>query len=111
MKTKINRKRKKILENELKRITGIVKKEYRPEKVILFGSFSKDEVTETSDIDLLILKKGGERYLDRVDEFLNLVQPKVAMDVFILQPKEIRQKNPYLAEIFEEGKVIYETSK
>jgi len=103
-----NKKRASILKNELNRIMPVVKEKYKPEKVILFGSFASGNVSETSDIDLLILKKSRKRYLDRIDEFLKIVQPKVSMDVFILTPQEARRKNPYLAEIFQKGKVLYE---
>jgi len=103
-----DRKRKNVLRSELNRIMPVVKEKYKPEKVILFGSFASGNVSETSDIDLLILKKSRKRYLDRIDEFLKIVRPKVSMDIFILTPQEARRKNPYLAEIFQKGKVLYE---
>ena len=100
--------RKKELLMELNRILKIVKKVYQPKQVVLFGSLCNNRVTETSDIDLLIVKNVKKRYLDRIDDFMNLVNPKVAIDVFIFTPQELKNPNPYIDEIFKNGEVIYE---
>lgn len=70
--------RKLKLQKELFRILDILKKEYHPEKVILFGSLCNNRMSEMSDIDLFIVKNVRKRYLDRIDEFLNLVNPRMA---------------------------------
>ncbi|OGK10510.1 hypothetical protein A2767_04575 [Candidatus Roizmanbacteria bacterium RIFCSPHIGHO2_01_FULL_35_10] len=45
---------KKIRE-QLKIFIKRIKKEYRPEKVILFGSFAKGQSTAYSDVDILVI--------------------------------------------------------
>jgi len=52
------------LKEELKRITGIIIENCRPEKIILFGSLAGGRAQEHSDLDLLVLslptaKAGG----------------------------------------------------
>lgn len=88
--------------------------EYKPEKIILFSSLANESVRQWSDLDLLVVKGTKERYLDRVLTALNLVKPKLAMDLFVLTPPELekmlREGNPYVAEIVEKGEVIYERS-
>jgi len=49
--------RKRQMEEELKRVTEIIVREYSPERVILFGSLAGGAVHEWSDIDLAIVKK------------------------------------------------------
>jgi len=99
--------REERLKKELKRILRRLKKFYKPDKVILFGSLVEGKIHSGSDIDLLIIKKSKKRYLDRIDEFLDIVKPKIALDVFILAPEEVKN-NPYVREILKIGKVIYE---
>jgi len=115
VKTKVNNKRKEVLEKELKRIVSILRKKYKPEKVILFGSLANGNVEEWSDIDLFIVKKTEKRYLDRVGEILHLTHPKVGMDIFVLTPSEVKKSleegNLYIQEIISQGKVVYEKSR
>lgn len=105
-------KRKLVLERELKRILNIISSQYKPEKVILFGSLATGRITDTSDIDLFIIKDTSLRYLDRVDEVRKLVHTMEAVDIFVVTPKEVedaqKENNPYLQEIFDEGKICYE---
>lgn len=38
--------RKKLLEEELSRIVGLLKRDYEPEKIILFGSLAEGDMHE-----------------------------------------------------------------
>jgi predicted nucleotidyltransferase len=49
----------------LAEIVEKLKSEYKPLKIILFGSYAYGNPTEDSDIDLLILKNTNERRVDR----------------------------------------------
>jgi hypothetical protein len=49
-----------------------------------------------------------KRCLDRIEDFMNLVNPKVAIDDFIFTPQELKNPKLYIDEIFKNGKVIYE---
>jgi predicted nucleotidyltransferase len=101
-------KRKIRLQKEFHRILKVLKKNYHPQQVVLFGSLCNNSISDTSDIDLLIVKDLRKRYLDRIDDFMNLVNPKIAIDVFIFTPQELKKPNPYIDEIFRNGKVVYE---
>ncbi|GFP20872.1 hypothetical protein HKBW3S43_01055 [Candidatus Hakubella thermalkaliphila] len=104
--------RKRKLEEELKRILEILIGEYQPHKIVLFGSLAKETIGEWSDIDLFLIKETPKRYLDRIDEVVHLVHPKVGIDLFVLTPEEIRkaldEEDPYIREILTEGRVLYE---
>lgn len=104
--------RRGVLQNELNRILEILIREYRPKKVILFGSMAQGSIEEWSDIDLFIIKESEKRHLDRVAEVIHLVHPTVGMDIFVLSPDEVKNalddQNPYIEEILTEGKVLYE---
>lgn len=64
--------REKALKSELDRIVGVIKKEYKPDKIILFGSLAQGNVHEWSDIDLLIVKETEKRPVDRAIEICKL---------------------------------------
>ncbi|MBU1121413.1 MAG: nucleotidyltransferase domain-containing protein [Candidatus Omnitrophica bacterium] len=104
--------RKKILKDELRRMVDIIKVKYKPDKVILFGSFARGKVHKWSDIDLLIIKDTRQRPIDRCVRLARLVHPKVGVDLFIYTPKEyeflLKEKFSLLMNILKEGKVLYE---
>lgn len=104
--------RKKLLEEELKRILNVLKEEYKPEKVILFGSLADGNIHEWSDIDLLIIKKTEKRPIERILEICQLAKLKVGIDLFVYTPEEfnmlIKEGASFITTVVKEGEVLYE---
>ncbi|MCI2424424.1 nucleotidyltransferase domain-containing protein [Candidatus Acetothermia bacterium] len=104
--------RKKLLEEELSRIVEVLRKDYEPERVILFGSLVESDMHEWSDIDLLIVKKTAKRPIDRILEVSRLIEPRIGIDLFIYTPEEfealVQEKFSFLIGIVEKGKILYE---
>jgi predicted nucleotidyltransferase len=91
--------------------------EYAPQKIILFGSHAYGTPQHDSDIDLLIIKETGERFLDRwvrVRHLLSDPKRTIPLEPLIMTPQEVRQRlergDQFLAEIVEKGKVLYATA-
>ena len=105
--------RKTQLEQELKRLTEIIIREYKPERMILFGSLAQGTTHEWSDIDLVIVKDTPERFLKRMREIFLLTHPKVTLNVVVYTPGEIaemeKQKHYFWKdEILGKGRVLYD---
>src|SRR3990172_8352303 len=104
--------RRKTLQDELGRIIEVIKTEYHPEKIILFGSLADGAVHEWSDIDLLIVKQTSKRPIDRTMELFRLIRPKTGIDLFIYTPEEydtlLKEKYSFLLSILKTGKTMYE---
>lgn len=104
--------RKKLLNDELRRVIDVIKKEYDPERIILFGSMALKKVHEWSDIDLLIIKKTSKRLIERTLEVGRLVQPKVGIDLFIYTPEEydllLEERSSFLLSVLKTGETVYE---
>jgi len=101
------------LEEELARIMNILIREYTPEKLILFGSAAQGEIHEWSDLDLVVVKRTDKPLLERIEEVLQLVRPKVGLDVLVYTPEEmddlIAERRVFvLDEIIYKGAVAYE---
>jgi uncharacterized protein len=104
--------REKLLNDELRRIVEVIKREYDPEKIILFGSMAIKNVREWSDIDLLIIKKTSKRLIERTLEVGRLVQPKVGIDLFIYTPEEyeflLGERSSFILSVLKTGETVYE---
>ncbi len=59
-------KMKKEVKTIVSEIVEKLKREYKPQRIILFGSYAYGNPTEDSVIDLLILKNSDERRVDRL---------------------------------------------
>jgi predicted nucleotidyltransferase len=91
----------------------ILIREYEPEKLILFGSVAQGEIHEWSDLDLVVIKRTDKPLLERIEEVLRLVRPKVGLDVLVYTPEEmedlIEERRVFvLDEIIYKGAVAYE---
>ena len=101
-------------QKEIKKITDQIVKKYKPEKIILFGSYAWGKPTEDSDVDLFIVKKSGKRRIDRGRELRKMLfgNDFPAMDVLIYTPKELEKRismeDFFIKEILSKGKVFYD---
>lgn len=100
------------LNKELKRITRVLKKKYKPEKIILFGSAAAGRVKRWSDLDIAVIKNTQKRFYDRIGEVLMLADPHEAVDFIVYTPQEFKDMQSYSwfvnEEIVKKGKVVYE---
>lgn len=98
----------------IKKIVDILRAEYNPQKIILFGSCAWGKVTKDSDIDMLIVKdtkkKYGERWLE-VGRLVRHLGINFPFEPFVLTSGEFKKqlrRNLFLQEIAERGAVLYE---
>ncbi len=84
-----------------------------PVKIILFGSRGRDEQTESSDLDLLVVQDSGRscRQVRREIELL-LWGRRFPIDLIVATPEQVEcnvsDGNPFFTQhILTEGKVLY----
>lgn len=91
---------KKNLYQELSRVVDKIRINYRPEKIILFGSLAIGVPSQTSDIDLAIIKKTKKRFLDRNLEVALIADPLEAFDFLVYTPKEWQEMQKKIIILF-----------
>jgi predicted nucleotidyltransferase len=98
----------------INKIVSAIIKEYKPEKIILFGSYAYGKPSGDSDIDLLIVKNTDKRPIDRWIEVKRLLRDKNRMlpvSPLVYTEKEIEERTAirdfFVEEIFEKGEVLY----
>jgi predicted nucleotidyltransferase len=103
-------KRKKILEAEIEKIKSRIPA-LDVQKVILFGSLATQTVSKSSDIDLIIVKRTDRKFLDRMDEFYQKLDPRVSLDIMVYTPEEfdkMTQTSSFIKRAIRVGKILYE---
>ena len=80
------------IEQTLNEIVRRLVADYKPEKIILFGSYAYGEPNEDSDLDMLIVKETPDRLIDRVFTVHRLVTDayrNIGFEPLVLTPEEI----------------------
>jgi predicted nucleotidyltransferase len=99
---------------KIRSFCNAVAKQFRPRKIILFGSHARGQPTIDSDVDLLVImprvRQRGERMSVRIR---HAVPRDFPLDLLVRTPLEVarglRNDDFFLREIMENGKVMYET--
>lgn len=100
----------------LENLVGFIASEYKPEKIILFGSCATKMRGEGSDIDLLIIKKTSKRFVDRVVELMRLIRSRFGFEYpvepLVYTPDEFRKAEEinsiFTRTVLSKGVVLYE---
>lgn len=99
----------------LSEIVEKLKSEYKPLKIILFGSYAYGNPKEDSDIDLLILKNTDKRRVDRfvwVKRIIYNPNHKIPVSPLVYTPDELEERlrmgDDFIKEIIQKGVILYE---
>ena len=100
---------------QIRRFSEDVARKFRPEKIILFGSYAHGTATDDSDVDLLVImprtRERGERMSVRIR---HAVPRDFPLDLLVRTPAEISKRlrwgDFFLREIMERGEVLYEAN-
>ena len=86
--------------------------DFRPEKVILFGSYAYGSPSEDSDVDLLVILDFEGKSFRKSLEILNKVDPRFPVDLLARRPEDTKRRyaqgDPLVREAFDKGMVLYE---
>ena len=107
--------RRERLEAELQRFLPLLQEQYQAERILLFGSLADGRVHEWSDIDLVIVKDTPQRFLDRTKDVIELLRPRVGVDILVYTPDEYDQMYQerlfFRQEIADKAQILYERTE
>ena len=94
-----------------------VARQFRPLKVVLFGSYAYGNPTEDSDVDLMVVMPkdpAGVRNRDRAMAIRTAVPKSFPLDLLVKDPGDIawrlEEGDCFLQDVFSKGRVLYEAS-
>ena len=103
--------RRSQLEEELDRVLPILVRDYHARRVLLFGSMVTSPIGEWSDLDLVVIKESSDRFLDRIAQALDMIKPRLGLDLLVYTPDEwrhLRETSPYVREEIDgKARVLY----
>ena len=104
---------KSAIKTKLTEIVDRIKTEYRPEKIILFGSYARGKPKKNSDIDLFIVKETEKRRIDRFCEVRKIIRDikGISVQPVVFTRGEIKKRlkigDSFISKILKKGDVLY----
>src|SRR5207247_10641888 len=84
---------------------------FRPDKIILFGSFAYGRPHADSDVDILVIMPARNQ-LEQAFRIHTQIDPPFPVDVLVRTPRNLRWRlaagDSFLRETVSRGKVLYE---
>jgi predicted nucleotidyltransferase len=98
---------------DIERYGAAIAREFRPQKIILFGSYAYGRPTPDSDVDMLVIlpyRRGSRPSL----EIRRRISAGFPVDILVRAPAEVarrlRQGDSFIKEVMSNGRVLYEAS-
>jgi len=97
---------------EIRKLCDEIAREYRPEKIILFGSHAYGKPQWDSDVDLLVIMPFKGTPHRQAVKIRSGIKAGMALDLLVRTPQQISQRlrigDSFMREILERGKIVYE---
>ena len=99
--------------SQIEAYTKQIASEFRPERIILFGSYAYGQPTEDSDVDLLVVMNHKGRSVEQAIKIRQKLDAPFPMDLMVRSPRKISQRlemqDCFIREILNKGRVLYES--
>ena len=97
---------------EIERYAERIAREFRPERIILFGSHALGAAREDSDVDLLVVMPHSGKSWDQAAEIRSRLRPNFPLDLLVRSPEKLDERlelgDPLFVEIATTGRVLHE---
>ncbi len=105
--------RKRIPNSVIRAMTRQIAEQFRPQKIILFGSYARGNPRPESDVDLLIVIDESLKERQQSLKIRRSLGVLFGLDLIIYTPKRLARRlemgDLFLADVLKEGKVLYES--
>ena len=97
---------------QIRDLSRRIAREFRPRRIVLFGSYATGRPTTDSDVDLLVIMPHKCRAVEKSVEIRMKVRPRFPLDILVRSPKKVKERiamgDTFMQDIVEKGKVLYE---
>ncbi len=107
-------KRKRIPQKAIDQVVKQIVEKFKPQKIILFGSYAKGNPRPESDVDMLVVMDTKLREVQQAIQICQQIEYRFGLDLIVHTPKYLAERvkmgDSFLRDVIKEGKVIYEFS-
>ncbi len=100
-----------ISQEQIQEYSDRIAAEFKPERIILFGSYAYGAPTADSDVDLLVVMPFEDHPTRKALDILSRIDAPFAVDLLVRTPEQLRQRvawnDFFLREILDRGRELY----
>jgi len=102
-----------ISDEQIQAYCDAVAREFRPQKIILFGSYAWGQATAHSDIDLLVVMPFHGSPVTKARQIRARFDTPFALDLLVRRPEfiaaRLRERDMFVELVMAQGRVMYES--
>jgi len=103
---------KTITRQQIQSYAEEVARQFKPQRIILFGSYAYGKPTPDSDVDLLVILPHEGKDWRQAARIRGRLRAAFPLDLLVRTPEEVERRvaegDPFLADIQSTGEVLYE---
>jgi predicted nucleotidyltransferase len=107
-------KRKRIPQKAIDQVVEQIVEKFKPQKIVLFGSYARGNPRPESDVDLLVVMKTSDKKINQSLEIRRHLDVMFGLDLVVYTSKRLKERvdmgDWFLRDVLKEGKVLYESS-
>ena len=101
-----------IASSEVQELAETIRRDFHPEKIVLFGSWAWGNPTEDSDVDLLVVLPFDGKPWRMASAIRERIQARCPLDLLVRTPDQVQSRlalnDSFMTDILTRGKVLYE---
>jgi predicted nucleotidyltransferase len=106
-------KRKRIPQKAIDNVVKQIVDKFKPQRIILFGSYARGNLRPESDVDLLVVMDTPLREVQQAIQISQEIDYRFGLDLIVHTPKYLAERvkmgDWFLRDVLKEGKVLYES--
>lgn len=101
-----------LIDKKIAKISEKIAKEYKPKKIILFGSCAWGKPHKNSDADIFIIKDGKKSQIEMTRDVDRIISDRdIPVDILVYKPAQVEERkklgDPFILKIINLGKVLF----
>lgn len=107
-------KRTRIPQEAIDQVVEQIVEKFKPQKIILFGSYARGNPRPESDVDMLVVMDTPIKDVHQAIQICQRIDYRFGLDLIVHTPKYLQQRlemgDWFLRDVINEGKVLYEAA-
>ena len=99
---------------DIRDFAGQVAERFKPERIVLFGSYARGTPHEDSDVDLLVVMRHPGVAWRQAAEITEQIPAPFPLDLLVRSPEQVKERieleDWFMRDLIAEGKVLYEAA-
>ena len=100
-----------VKRQEIRRVCAQIARLFKPERIVLFGSYAYGQPTGDSDVDLLVVMPFEGKGFRKASEIRSQIDAGFPLDLVVRTPEEMGRRlaagDFFLREVTEKGELLY----